>query len=85
MCALHLLLLNSSNFHFLQVGEIAFFDLKAKEVVSYVYVSGCIDVILLASLTDSATYLLVKYIHVHHVHICICKVVQLSYASHQIP
>ena len=71
----------SSKFYFLQVGEIAFFDLKAKEVVSYVYVSGCIDVILLASLTDSATYLLVKlevYTYMYTMYICMCKVVQLS-------
>jgi hypothetical protein len=43
-----------------EVGEITFFNLKTKEVVYYVYVSGCIDVILLASLTDSATYLLIS-------------------------
>ena len=59
-----------SHFPFLQVGEITFFNLKTKEVVYYVYVSGCIDVILLASLTDSATYLLVKL--KLHVRTCIC-------------
>ena len=44
----------------LQVGEITFFDLKAKFVTHIVYVSGCIDALQLAGLTDSTTFLLVS-------------------------
>lgn len=43
----------------LQVGEITFFDLKAKSVTHIIYVSGCIDALQLAGLTDSTTFLLV--------------------------
>ncbi|CAI8053290.1 Ultraviolet-B receptor UVR8 [Geodia barretti] len=42
----------------LQVGEITFFDLKTKTVALSVLVSGCIDAVYLACLTDSTTYLL---------------------------
>ena len=44
----------------LQVGEITFFDLATKQDVATVYVSGCIDTLLLAHHTDSATHLLVR-------------------------
>ena len=43
----------------LQVGEIMFFDLKFKRVVHTVYVTGCVDELLLASLPDSTSFLLV--------------------------
>jgi hypothetical protein len=42
-----------------EVGEIAFFDLKSKEVPIIVFASGCVDVLLLAGLMDSTSYLLI--------------------------
>jgi hypothetical protein len=44
-----------------EVGEIAFFDLKSKEVPIIVFASGCVDVLLLAGLMDSTSYLLVGF------------------------
>lgn len=44
----------------LQAGEITFFDLMDKQDVITVSLSGCIDTLLLAHHTDSATHLLVR-------------------------
>ena len=54
----------------LQVGEITFFDLKTKTVALSVLVSGCIDAVYLACLTDSTTYLLVRPFFNAMCHMC---------------
>ena len=42
-----------------QVGEITFFDIDAKEDISTLYISGYIDTLMIAHQTDSYTHLLV--------------------------
>jgi len=44
----------------LQVGEVTFFDLLERQDVATVYVTGCINSLLIAHHTDTATHLLVR-------------------------
>ena len=44
-----------------QVGEITFFDIAAKEDMATLYVSGYIDTLMVAHQTDSFTHLLVRW------------------------